>query len=140
MNLLFGLDIVSVFFFGLSGTLTGIKYNKLDLVGLVFVAFITAVGGGTVRDVVLDAHPIAWTSHSAYFVAILSGYLVAVLFGDIINQVSKPIITVDALGYWICRDCGVGKGIGLRSDTFYSDNLWGYHGYCGWNHAGCNLQ
>ncbi|MFT5183196.1 MAG: putative membrane protein YeiH [Flavobacteriales bacterium] len=111
MGIIFYFDIVGVFLFSLSGTLTAQRYNKLDYFGLAFVALITAVGGGTVRDVIIDAHPIAWVSHSAYFVAIVSGYLAALIFKIPILKFTKPIVTIDAVAVGFAAIAGMQKSI-----------------------------
>lgn len=111
MNLIMVFDIVAVFFFSMSGTLTARRYNKLDLYGLGFVGLITAVGGGTVRDIILDAHPIAWVSHSGYIIAIGAGYLVAVTFANPITKLARPFVTIDALGVAFAAIAGLEKSL-----------------------------
>lgn len=111
MTLILAFDIVAVFFFAMSGTLTAHRYNKLDLFGLGFVGLITAIGGGTVRDIILDAHPIAWVSHSAYVVSIVLGYLVAIVFAKDIQKLARPFITLDALGVAFAAIAGLEKSL-----------------------------
>jgi uncharacterized membrane protein YeiH len=116
MNLILGFDIVGVFFFAMSGTLTARRYNKLDLFGLGFVGLITAVGGGTVRDIILNAHPIAWVSHSAYIIAIIAGYIIAVIFAKKITKLTRPFITLDALGVAFAAIAGLEKSLDYGSN------------------------
>jgi uncharacterized membrane protein YeiH len=111
MGTIFYFDIAGVFLFSLSGTLTAQRYDKLDYFGLAFVALITAVGGGTVRDVIIDAHPIAWVSHSAFFVAIVAGYLSALVFGRHILKFAKPIVTIDAIAVGFAAIAGMEKSM-----------------------------
>ena len=59
MTLLDALDYASVFVFALTGALVASR-AQLDIVGFVFVASLTAVGGGTVRDLLLDRNPVFW--------------------------------------------------------------------------------
>ncbi|MCB0762541.1 MAG: trimeric intracellular cation channel family protein [Flavobacteriales bacterium] len=111
MNTTFYFDLIGVFFFSLSGTLTARRYKKLDLFGLAFVGLITAIGGGTVRDVIIDAHPIAWVSHSGYFIAIVLGYAAALAFGRVILRFAKPILTLDALAVSFAAIAGLQKSL-----------------------------
>jgi uncharacterized membrane protein YeiH len=111
MNLVFAFDIFGVFFFSMSGTLTAHRYQKLDLYGLGFVGLITAVGGGTVRDIILDAHPIAWVSHKGYFIAIALGYIAALLFINQIRKLARPFVTIDALAVAFAAIAGFEKSL-----------------------------
>ena len=77
MTLLAILDFASVAVFALTGALVASR-AQLDVVGFAFIACITAVGGGTVRDVLLDRNPIFWIAQPAYIgVACAAALLVA---------------------------------------------------------------
>ena len=65
MTLLVALDYTSVFIFALTGALVASR-AQLDLVGFAFLAALTGIGGGTVRDVLLDRNPIFWIEQPAY--------------------------------------------------------------------------
>ena len=56
---------VGVLAFALSGVLAAIR-KRLDVVGVVFVAFVTALGGGTLRDLLLDRQPFFWVAHQEW--------------------------------------------------------------------------
>ena len=53
------LDLIGVAVFAVSGTLAAIQ-SKLDLLGVMVIATVTAIGGGTLRDLLLNRHPIFW--------------------------------------------------------------------------------
>ena len=59
------LEGVGVIAFALSGVLAAVR-KRLDVVGVVFVAFVTALGGGTLRDVLLDRQPFFWVAHEEW--------------------------------------------------------------------------
>ena len=65
MTLIYILDIIGTFAFAISGALVASK-KEFDLFGVLIIAFATAVGGGMLRDVLIDAHPINWISHLNY--------------------------------------------------------------------------
>ncbi|MCB2134085.1 MAG: TRIC cation channel family protein, partial [Rhodobacteraceae bacterium] len=65
MTLLELLDYASVFVFALTGALVASR-AQLDIVGFAFVAALTATGGGTVRDVVLDRNPVFWIAAPSF--------------------------------------------------------------------------
>ena len=76
MTLLDLLDYASVFIFALTGALVASR-AQLDVVGFAFVASLTAVGGGTLRDVVLDRNPVFWVAQPAFIgVAVLAAVIV----------------------------------------------------------------
>jgi uncharacterized membrane protein YeiH len=96
------IEISGVVAFALSGMLEARRKN-MDLVGVYAVALITAFGGGTVRDVLLDRRPLFWVSHPLYAPLILA-LCVAFLYGPgvlgrVLRVPSERIIAIpDALG------------------------------------------
>jgi len=62
---LVALEAIGVVAFALSGVLAAVR-KRLDVVGVVFVAFVTALGGGTLRDVLLDRQPFFWIAHEEW--------------------------------------------------------------------------
>jgi uncharacterized membrane protein YeiH len=69
--LLYVLELIGVSVFAISGALAAGR-KQLDLVGVVVLALVTAVGGGTIRDVLVDRHPILWLADPAYIVVIVA--------------------------------------------------------------------
>src|SRR5690606_3054590 len=55
----------------MSGALTAGRSN-MDMFGVAFIAFLTALGGGTVRDILLGNYPVTWTQHSMYIYLVIS--------------------------------------------------------------------
>ncbi|HEX6983513.1 MAG TPA: TRIC cation channel family protein [Balneolaceae bacterium] len=65
IQLLYILDLLGVAVFAISGVLAAGR-KSLDLLGVVVIAVVTAIGGGTVRDLLLDRHPVFWISDPTY--------------------------------------------------------------------------
>ena len=63
--LFYYLDLAGIAVFSASGVLAA-RDRDLDLLGIIVVATLTAVGGGTVRDLLLDRHPIFWVADNSY--------------------------------------------------------------------------
>ena len=78
MSLILVIDLLGTMAFAISGALTAQK-KRLDLFGIFIIAFVTAVGGGTLRDVLLNA-PITWMRDLTYFGVIGTAALIAILF------------------------------------------------------------
>jgi uncharacterized membrane protein YeiH len=85
------LDLVGVAVFAISGALAAGR-RRLDLIGVVVLAAVTAVGGGTVRDVLLDRHPIFWLADPRYLIVIIVAALATVLY---VRWARVPWVTLD---------------------------------------------
>lgn len=89
--LIYVLDLVGVAVFAVSGALAAGR-RRLDVVGVFVLAAVTAVGGGTVRDLLLDRHPIFWLADVRYLYAIIGAALATVLY---VRHVRVPGVTLD---------------------------------------------
>jgi uncharacterized membrane protein YeiH len=108
---LFILDILATLFFAISGTLIAIKQAKLDVYGVCLVALATAVGGGTFRDILLDAHPIAWISHQEYIITVLAGVALALMMGRWMNRLRTTLIFADSAAVAFAALAGLQKSL-----------------------------
>ena len=79
MSLFNLLDLAGTAAFAVSGALFAMN-KRMDPFGVFIIAFVTAVGGGTLRDVLIDAHPITWMSDLVYVYTIFGAVLVAIVF------------------------------------------------------------
>jgi uncharacterized membrane protein YeiH len=98
-------DLTVVYLFGLLGAAVFAVSGALaagrkgfDLLGVVVIAVVTAVGGGTVRDVLLDHHPIFWIADPAYLVVILVAALLTVVWVRFFQPPRGTLQIADALG------------------------------------------
>ena len=96
--LLLALDLAGTFAFALNGALTAIRVARLDVVGVVTLGMVTALGGGVIRDVFLDALPPATFSDWRYLAVAATGSLVAFLFARRLDRWMNPILVLDAAG------------------------------------------
>lgn len=112
MTLLYLLDIASVAIFGLTGALAASR-SQLDIVGFIFVACLTAVGGGTIRDVLLNRDAVFWVADpSILLAAVLSA--VAVFFTAYrLESRYRAILWLDAFALAVAVPAGVGVALGL---------------------------
>ena len=95
--LLYSLDLIGVAVFAVSGALAAGR-KGLDLLGVVVLALVTAVGGGTIRDVLLARHPIFWLHDSKYVLVIVGSALLTVLFARGRRPPETILLVADALG------------------------------------------
>ncbi|WP_425408439.1 trimeric intracellular cation channel family protein [Hyphococcus sp.] len=91
------LNIIGLFVFAVSGALTALR-NDMDIFGVAMIAFVTGVGGGTIRDIMLGSFPVWWiAAPSAVFIC-LSGAAAATLAQPLIVSRLKALIWADAVG------------------------------------------
>jgi uncharacterized membrane protein YeiH len=95
----FTIEIVATFAFALSGLIAGIR-KRMDVVGLCIVSGVSAFGGGTLRDMLLDRRPFFWVSHSLWLWGLIATCLFAMFFmrERHIGLTEKAIQIPDALG------------------------------------------
>ncbi len=110
MTLLELLDYASVIVFALSGALVASR-AQLDIIGFFFVASLTAVGGGTVRDVILDRNPVFWVAQPAFIgVAVLAAALVFFTAHRFESRL-RVLTWLDALALAVAVPAGVGVAL-----------------------------
>ncbi len=110
---LLALDLAGTFAFALNGALTALRVARLDIVGVVTLGMITALGGGIIRDVLLDSLPPATFSDWRYLAVAAGGGLIAFVFGRNLDRLNTPITVLDAAGLSLFAVTGAGKALGL---------------------------
>ncbi len=111
--LLLALDLAGTFAFALNGALTAIRVAHLDIVGVVALGMITALGGGIVRDIIIDYLPPATFSDWRYLAVAAGGSLLAFLLGRRLERLSGPITVLDAAGLSLFAVTGASKALDL---------------------------
>lgn len=91
------LDLVGVGVFSVSGALAAGR-RRLDILGVIVLGTVTAIGGGTIRDVLLARHPIFWLADPAYLVIIVASALVTVAWTRWHPPPYAALLVADALG------------------------------------------
>ncbi len=103
------LDYIGVFVFAISGLLTA-SDKRLDYFGGVVVAFFTALGGGTIRDLLLNTE-VRWMESSYLIFAAIGGAIVGILFKKQLMHLKKTFFLFDTLGLGLFTIVGIQKGI-----------------------------
>ena len=91
------IDLIGVGGFAISGALAAGR-KHLDLLGVVVLGLVTAVGGGTIRDLLLDRHPIFWLADSSYLIVIVASALLTVAYVRWRPAPAGALLYADALG------------------------------------------
>lgn len=84
--------------------------KRLDLFGIFIIAFVTAVGGGTLRDILIDV-PITWMNDLTFFYVIVIATVLALVFKKKLNYVRRSLFLFDTIGIALYTIVGVEKGI-----------------------------
>lgn len=107
------LDLVGAFAFALNGALTALRATRLDIVGVVTLGMITALGGGTIRDVFLDALPPATFLDWRYLAVAAGGGLIAFFAWTHLERINGTINVLDAAGLSLFAVTGALKAVDL---------------------------
>ena len=110
MEVIYVLDILGTFAFAISGALVALD-KKFDIFGVIIIAFVTAVGGGMLRDVLINAHPINWIGDLNYLYIIFSAVLFTFFFKSKIAHLSKTMFLFDTIGISVFTLLGLQKGL-----------------------------
>lgn len=108
----FTIDILGTIAFAISGVLVAID-KKLDLFGVFIIAFVTAVGGGTLRDVLIGNAPVVWIQESVYIFTILGTVIFAVLFRRQLKYLRTSLFLFDTIGIGLYTMVGIEKGLSV---------------------------
>ncbi len=107
-NFLYILDIAGTFVFAVSGTIAASE-RKMDPFGAAVIAFITAVGGGTVRDVLIGSVPVGWMLNLHYLYAIIAGICITFFLRKQIMKLHKTMFLFDTIGIGLFTILGLQK-------------------------------
>ena len=112
MDLQYAFELIGTFVFAISGALA-IREKEHDLFGAGFTGFITAIGGGTLRDILLDSYPLVWVGNVQILYAIFVGIFAAFIFRRFLSKLRKTLFLFDTLGIGFFTVLGVEKALSL---------------------------
>jgi len=112
MDWIYILNLAGVFVFAISGTLTAID-SDFDVVGAIIIGFITALGGGTLRDILIGETPVGWMQDALSLYAIVAAVLCSYLFKKSILKLRKGMFIFDTIGLGLFTILGLQKTLEL---------------------------
>ncbi|MGX7668376.1 trimeric intracellular cation channel family protein [Flavobacterium pedocola] len=107
------LDILGTMAFAVSGALTAMN-KKLDPFGVFIIAFVTSVGGGTLRDTLIGRTPVGWMTDLNYVYVIILGYFLAVIFRKKLDRFRTSMFLFDTIGLGVFTLIGLEKGLAIN--------------------------
>lgn len=112
-NFLYIIDILGTFAFAVAGAFSAME-KKLDPFGVLVLAFVTAIGGGTLRDILLGNLPVGWLRNETATIVIFVSAIAAMFFSRYLRQFTTTLFLFDALGLGLFTI--IGLEIGLEKD------------------------
>ncbi|MDO9961127.1 trimeric intracellular cation channel family protein [Glaesserella parasuis] len=111
-SFLFIQDLIGTIVFAISGAIAA-RQHKMDIFGMFVLAFVTGVGGGTLRDVMISSTPVFWMKQPIYVLMIsVAVVIVAILKNQIDRDYwKKGLLIFDAIGLGVFTVIGVQKGL-----------------------------
>lgn len=113
------LDILGTIAFAISGALSAMN-RRLDIFGIFIIAFVTAIGGGTMRDVLIGDTPVTWMENIVYIYLIGVVTILAIIFRNKLNYLRKSLFLFDTIGLGVFTITGVETGIQNDLDPIVS--------------------
>ncbi|SFN74605.1 Uncharacterized membrane protein YeiH [Bizionia echini] len=106
----YAIDILGTIAFAISGVLVALS-KRMDPFGILIIATVTAVGGGTLRDVLIGETPVSWMLNLNYIYVILVSTVLTIIFKTKIDYLRKSLFLFDTIGIGLYTVVGVEKGI-----------------------------
>ena len=109
-QLYFAADILGTVAFAISGVLVAME-KRLDLFGIGIIALVTAIGGGTLRDMLIGYTPVTWTTTPTYMYVILGAVVFAIVFQSRLKYLRTSLFLFDTIGIGLYTMVGIEKGM-----------------------------
>ena len=103
-------DILGTIAFAVSGVLVAMD-KRLDLFGVLIIAFVTAIGGGTLRDLLIGNTPVTWMRDLTYVTIIPITVLLTIIFSHQLKYLRKSLFLFDTIGIGLYTMLGIEKGL-----------------------------
>lgn len=110
MTIILLLDYIGTCVFAISGALAGMRH-RFDPFGVLILGAVTAVGGGSLRDVLIGRTPVGWMQDINYAYLIITGTLIAILFRKYLVYVRRTMFLFDSIGLGLFTIIGVEIGV-----------------------------
>ncbi|SFW75114.1 Uncharacterized membrane protein YeiH [Sinomicrobium oceani] len=104
------IDLLGVVSFAISGVLAALQ-KRLDIFGVFIIAFVTAVGGGTIRDILIGIEPVTWLQDNIYMYTIIVTVIFALIFKEKLKYLRTSLFLFDTIGIGLYTLVGVEKGM-----------------------------
>lgn len=104
------IELLGTIAFAISGTFSAMQ-KRLDVFGVLIIAFVTSVGGGTIRDLLIGDLPVAWMRDVQVCLVILATSVLTILFKTHVKKLKMTLFLFDSLGLGLFTVVGLQKGL-----------------------------
>ncbi len=113
------LDFAGTFVFAISGVRLAAE-KKMDIFGALVIGIATAIGGGTIRDLLLGSTPVSWMQDTMYLYVIISAVIIGILFDRYIIELKNTLLIFDSVGLGIFTIGGMQKAFDFGLSAEYA--------------------
>ncbi len=113
------ISYIGIFIFAITGALKA-RTHKMDIFGAVVLAFATAYGGGTIRDVLIGIKPVNWINDYLALSLVISAVIIVFLFNTNMQQFRKTIFFTDAIGLGLFTAAGIEMSLAANLNDGYA--------------------
>ena len=114
MSLQHILELCAIAFFAVSGALVANQKSKPDWFGVTFIGFITSIGGGSIRDILLGSYPLSWVQDPTIIYVIIASIIITSLFFNKLVRFRKLFFIFDTLGIAMLTILGTEKALNFH--------------------------
>ncbi|RQO32109.1 hypothetical protein DBR32_00400 [Taibaiella sp. KBW10] len=119
MNIIDIISYIGIFVFAIAGALKA-RTNEMDILGGLVIAFVTAYGGGTIRDVLLGIGPVNWINNNISLTLVLVASFIVFLSKRNIDKFKKTIFISDAIGLGMFTVLGIERSLAHGANSIYA--------------------
>ncbi|GAA4465821.1 trimeric intracellular cation channel family protein [Nemorincola caseinilytica] len=118
MQIQYLLELTGTGLFAISGAIAANKKSKPDWFGVTFIGFITSIGGGSIRDILLGSYPLSWVADEKRIYVIIAGIVFTSLFFNVLLRLRKTLFIFDSLGIAMFTILGTEKALAYHVAPF----------------------
>lgn len=112
------LELLGTGFFAISGAIVANRKSKPDWFGVTFIGFITSIGGGSIRDILLGSYPLSWVADPTRIYVIIAGIVCTSLFYNVLQKLPRTLFIFDSLGIAMFTILGTEKALAYHVTPF----------------------
>jgi uncharacterized membrane protein YeiH len=119
MNFIEIISYTGIFVFAITGALKARQY-EMDIFGAAMLAFVTAYGGGTVRDILIGIRPLSWINDYTALVLVIIAVAIVFIFNQNVLKLQRTIFITDAIGLGLFTALGIHKCVETQINSGYA--------------------
>lgn len=118
MQIQYLLELTGTGLFAVSGAIAANRKSKPDWFGVTFIGFITSIGGGSIRDILLGSYPLSWVADEKRIYVIIAGIVLTSLLFNVLQKLRRTLFIFDSLGIAMFTILGTEKALAFHVSPF----------------------